>query len=78
MHADESGPNPSAEQIGWTEIAEAVRVGIFRRAQRTGEMEPDSLQNFVAAARDALLLEQDSRLFDHELQLRAARQRLEE
>ena len=78
MHADESGPNPSAEQIGWTEIAEAVRVGMFRRAQRMSEIDAASLQGFVAAARDALLLEQDSRLFDHELQLRAARQRLEE
>ncbi len=56
----------SASQDSYVELAEAIREGLKKKIQ-SGQMNYEEVQTVISLLRDCILLEQDARAFDYNL-----------
>lgn len=64
----DNDPVSSAEQDSWTEICNAVRLELHRRAEHLKDMDLTSLQTFVYMCQTALANEFTAKNYDHRAQ----------
>ncbi len=58
----------SPEQDSWSEISEAIRMHIRKRAELLPAMKPDEVKTFIESAQSALWLEKCSVTYDVEVE----------